>query len=696
MPLRFATIIALVAGLTATGLAAPPVPDERALTAALLRSHIHGITREIAEREAGVHAIPLIERLLLDPQFPRRDNLVAYLAHLGGAESTGALLAFLGDPPSPATRPEEDRALLLAPRALGMIAARGEPTALEALLRLTDADGDGGVLAEAASRAPDPEALRADLLAAALRGLAHARAPEARERLREIAAGRVRIPGADRLFLRREARQSLALMEAFERHEGAARLPESRQGILPPQVAHPAPATELTTASSLVTQQQDTWLRAHRTGLDYANHPSVASPMTDDRLDRLFVEASLRLGRADFTGDVACCAALAREGVGGTFGSSGDGLGQVDNESEITAVLDDPVARIKVVRAIHWCDGPGTNILGCGYMPGKGMAVVRLDDLGAEAVLWAHEYGHNAGLGHVDDARYLMYGTNTGSNRGLDQSECDHFHQPPPATAAIPEDVGACTDGDGDDVQDQVDNCPDVPNTAQQDGNGDGTGDACEVPLAPLSPSDGSSYHADSPPPAFTWEPGGMTRFRLQWSRSSTFGEPRKTSGKTWLTGADYLPSGERWRKILRLGKSTGTVFWRVKGKDPSGNRETSGTMTLLVAPEEPPEITSPPNGATIDPDSPPTLTWQANHNEAFRVIFSMRFDLQVSHRANSGRGYLLEGTSWTVTPDVWARVVERLAPRNDGRVYYAVLARDALGRKTRSGLRVLRVADGM
>ena len=66
------------------------------------------------------------------------------------------------------------------------------------------------------------------LLAAALRGLAHARAPEARERLREIAAGRMRIPGADRLMLRREARQSLALMEVLEHREGNVGVPDDR------------------------------------------------------------------------------------------------------------------------------------------------------------------------------------------------------------------------------------------------------------------------------------------------------------------------------------------------------------------------------------------------------------------------------------------------------------------------------------
>jgi hypothetical protein len=39
---------------------------------------------------------------------------------------------------------------------------------------------------------------------------------------------------------------------------------------------------------------------------------------------------------------------------------------------------------------------------------------------------------------------------------------------------------GAATDGDGDGVPDQRDNCPTVRNEQQRDGDGDGRGDACD------------------------------------------------------------------------------------------------------------------------------------------------------------------------------------------------------------------------
>ena len=37
-------------------------------------------------------------------------------------------------------------------------------------------------------------------------------------------------------------------------------------------------------------------------------------------------------------------------------------------------------------------------------------------------------------------------------------------------------------DGDGDEISDVQDNCPEVPNRDQQDADGDGAGDACDPP----------------------------------------------------------------------------------------------------------------------------------------------------------------------------------------------------------------------
>ena len=112
------------------------------------------------------------------------------------------------------------------------------------------------------------------------------------------------------------------------------------------------------------------------------------------------------------------------------------------------------------------------------------MVLVRMSDLEQESKLWAHEYGHNTGLNHSSDDRYIMFGTlyqDTIHNVGLTQAECNTFHSPSSSTQASLKDCAACADTDGDEVHDIVDNCPKVSNAAQADADADGIGDACEA-----------------------------------------------------------------------------------------------------------------------------------------------------------------------------------------------------------------------
>ncbi len=464
---------------SAQGVCEPSTEAPRALQ----HTYVHGVTEDEASRlyeRCGSGVVPALRALLRDPAFPRRDNAVAFAAHLGDDAVAEELLRLLGAPPAGWSRPEEVRALLLAPEALGKIGSRGHREALRGVLALAGPEG-ARILEQAASLASDPAEASTKLLESVLRGLAWTGAEAARERLSAIAFGRAKLPPARR-DLGRAALRALALFD--ELHAGPAGMP-TRAGAGTDQAAPGETSLENPPnlpGSPRAPETFDRWSRVHDSGLDYANHVDLASKMTDSRLDDALARSNLRVGQADYTGDVACCVTLSRLGEGKLFGLPGDGLDVIDDGAELDQVMGDGTARVKVVEAIRYCGSPGFNIIGCAGVPGDGMVVVRLSNLTDEGVLWTHEYGHNTGLPHASDFRRIMYGTLHGLNNGVSQGECDSYHSPPFPwiTNPVLADTGACADGDGDEVHDGVDNCPGAANPGQTDSDADAWGDPCD------------------------------------------------------------------------------------------------------------------------------------------------------------------------------------------------------------------------
>jgi hypothetical protein len=107
-------------------------------------------------------------------------------------------------------------------------------------------------------------------------------------------------------------------------------------------------------------------------------------------------------------------------------------------------VLNQQVARVKVVRLINWCGSPGTNYIGCGYIGGYGTVVSRYSDMASEGALWVHEYGHNVGLGHNYSNWQLVMYPLISRNSGLTATECSQFHAPPIGASAEIVAIGQC------------------------------------------------------------------------------------------------------------------------------------------------------------------------------------------------------------------------------------------------------------
>ena len=454
---------------------------------ALLVTHLHGVTPEIANREVGVEGVPRILEHLRDPNYPRRDNLVAFLFFLDGQDVRNELISAFTSREFSVSIPEEDRARMMIPQALGMQASRGDRKALELLLSISDGGKDRELLDQAAAAYRDSAAAQVDLMEDVMRGLAYSGEESARDRLVDIGFGRVKGLPAGR-DLSGPALQLLDVMEELKttpfgtRKKTTTDEPETEGiGEDPQGQSYYIEFGEGdSTGEAVGTLDADTQGSVHENRLTYANHVDVPNKMDNTRLDTVLQDASWRVGRADYTGDISCCSTVVRSGNPAGFGFSGDGYDRIDNSSEGNFVIGHSSGRVKVVRAINWCGSTGAGIIGCAYTPGWGIAVVRLTNLNIESIVWVHEYGHNTGLQHATQSYRIMYGSASGANNGLSQTECNRYHQPSSAAQALNSIVSTCVDNDNDAVHDWVDNCPYDANSNQYDPDGDGAGQACD------------------------------------------------------------------------------------------------------------------------------------------------------------------------------------------------------------------------
>ncbi len=179
----------------------------------------------------------------------------------------------------------------------------------------------------------------------------------------------------------------------------------------------------------------------------------------------------------DVQGDFACKVTLEREGSDATIPTftlpsdtqpgideaaavAAEALGcvrdgEICSETDLQAVWNaDPAEGVKVVHNVRYCGGIregdpetgtlGPTLIGCAHLPGRSMAVERLNNESLEGIqlegnsiegiLWPHEFGHTKGLYHPaqscalnNDPQALMLPEIWTANTKLSGQECFGF-----------------------------------------------------------------------------------------------------------------------------------------------------------------------------------------------------------------------------------------------------------------------------
>jgi hypothetical protein len=104
------------------------------LRTAMLRVYVHGVDDRLAEEVVSEQDLPRLRHLLADPTFPRRTTWSRSSRTATAGTPWAPSSPSLEAPPRALHIPEEERAALLVPHALGHLARRGSEAARHALL----------------------------------------------------------------------------------------------------------------------------------------------------------------------------------------------------------------------------------------------------------------------------------------------------------------------------------------------------------------------------------------------------------------------------------------------------------------------------------------------------------------------------------------------------------------------------------
>jgi uncharacterized repeat protein (TIGR01451 family) len=374
--------------------------------------HIHGIPYEPA-RQFGPEAVPLLLKLLADPaEALYTTNVVVTLGFIGHPSARQPLLDYLTQTRGQVSL-DQFRALRAVPFALSQLAHQGDGFALAFLIQASEQRywQDQPLPWTFNGQPPAQELYQQTLLGLGLSGL-----PQAQTRLQEI-AGRGNLSAqAEHEVLQ----QALALNQQVQ-----------QQGMAP--VVSPDPNTIVPSQSqrqALGPQAADTNANSHLQTFTIARYTSLSTP-TNAQVDTFLTEASRIMQTIDSGSDVGCCVALQRNGSITPFNTTD---GTITTNAELNAVFGVTAYQVKIVPALDYCGGFNASIIGCAFIGSpKNMVLEYLGSTSLDAILWAHEFGHNQGLQHPDPVNNalttrIMNGRLDPQAKQMTQTECNAWH----------------------------------------------------------------------------------------------------------------------------------------------------------------------------------------------------------------------------------------------------------------------------
>ncbi len=171
----------------------------------------------------------------------------------------------------------------------------------------------------------------------------------------------------------------------------------------------------------------------------------TTTTLTNADADRILADASTVLQVSDGADDVATAVEFRRSGGVTTFAT---GTGVVTSQASFNAILAQP-GDVFVLNAISWCGSPLPGIIGCAPVPGGALVVVRFTP-SLEGILWAHEFGHNMGLPHLNNANFVMNPFIAGTARRVNAAQSTAYRGPTPAVGGAVAGAEASTAGNVD------------------------------------------------------------------------------------------------------------------------------------------------------------------------------------------------------------------------------------------------------